>query len=185
MILDSILGGAKGMGLLGGSANNRSTRLHQALVDSGLAVSADSSFRPTIDPGQFSFYITLAPGVTHAQIEDTIWAELQRIQTEGVRPAELDKAIKQTRTQFAFSNESVTYQAYWLGFSAVVAEVDWLLNWTEMLTAVSSEDVQRVAATYLRSDASTIGQYHPDPEKISMLMGAGEELQEETEENGA
>lgn len=176
VVLDSILSGAKGMGLLGGSTNNRSNRLYQALVDTGLAVSADTSFRPTIDPGQFSFYVTLAPDVEHAPIEERIWSEVGRIQAEGVRGDELEKAIKQTRTQFAFSNESVTYQAYWLGFSAVVAGVDWLLNWTDTLTAVTSEDVRRVAATYLRRDAATIGQYHPDPEKIAMLTGqAGSE----------
>ena len=39
-VLDAILGGAKGMGLFGGSSSNRSNRLYRALVDKELAVGA-------------------------------------------------------------------------------------------------------------------------------------------------
>jgi zinc protease len=38
-----------------------------------------------------------------------------------VSEAELAKAIKQTKAQFAYSSESVTDQGYWLGFSEIVA----------------------------------------------------------------
>ena len=64
-------------------------------------------------------------------MEDAIWREIGQIQDEGVTTAELEKAIKQTKAQFVYSSESVTYQAYWLGFSEVVADTDWLDNWVE------------------------------------------------------
>ena len=67
-VLDAVLGGAKGMGLFGGGGNNRSNRLHRALVEQDLVVDIDSSFRPTIDPFLFGFYATLTPGVSHGQV---------------------------------------------------------------------------------------------------------------------
>jgi zinc protease len=160
--LDAVLGGAKGLGLFGGGGNNRSNRLYRALVDTELAVGVGSSFRPTLDPDLFSFYVTLAPGVGHRQVEDVLWAEHYKIQRAGVRATELQKAIKQTKAQFAYSSESVTYQGYWLGFSHLVTSLDWLDTWPERLSAVTVEDVQRAAQTYFTPDRQTIGWYLPE-----------------------
>jgi zinc protease len=132
------------------------------LVDSELAVSAGSSFRASIDPDLFSFYATLAPEVSHEQIEEVIWRELEKVQREGVQPAELEKAIKQTKAQFAYSSESVTHQGFWLGFSQVVASLAWLDRWLEELSLVSIEDVQRVAQCYFRPNRQTVGWYIPE-----------------------
>jgi zinc protease len=161
VVMDSVLGGAKGMGLFGGSANNRSNRLYKALVESQMVVDISCSFGPTIDPGLFSFSATLAPDIDHRAVEDAIWVEIERLQVGGVTPEELAKAIKQTKAQFAYSSESVTNQAYWLGFSAVVADLDWLASWVENLAAVTSDDVQRVAQLYFSRDAQTVGWYVP------------------------
>jgi zinc protease len=161
-VLDAILGGAKGMGIFGGGGNNRSNRLYRALVDTELAVGVGCGFRPAIDPDLFSFYATLSPGVTHEAIEEAIWAELEKVQRDGVQRAELEKAIKQTKAQFAYSSESVTHQGYWLGFSQVVASLSWLDQWLESLTAVTAEDVQRVAQSYFTPDRQTVGWYIPE-----------------------
>jgi zinc protease len=162
IVMDAVLGGAKGMGLFGGSGNNRSNRLYKALVDTQLAVSVQSSYQPTIDPDLFSFSVTLAPGVAHQQVEDAIWAELLKVQQEGVTLAELNKAIKQTKAQFAYSSESVTSQAYWLGVSEVIASSEWLDQWLEKLTAVTAADVQRVAQSYFTQEKQTVGWYVPE-----------------------
>jgi zinc protease len=161
MVMDAVLGGAKGMGLFGGGVNNRSNRLYKALVDTQLAVGAGCSYRPTLDPNLFAFYITLAPGTEHHQVEEVIWAEIAKIQAEGVRESELEKAIKQTKAQFAYSSESVTNQAYWLGFSEIVASVGWLEQWLDNLAAVTVGDVQRVAQSYFTREKQTIGWYVP------------------------
>lgn len=162
IVMDAVLGGAKGMGLFGGSANNRSNRLYRALVDTEICVGAGSSYRPTIDAHLFTFYATLAPGTEHTQVEEVLWTQIEKIQQEGVQPAELEKAIKQTKAQFAYSSESVTNQAYWLGFSEIIASTDWLDNWLEQLMQVTTEDVQRVAQTYFAPHKQTVGWYLPE-----------------------
>lgn len=162
IVMDAVLGGAKGMGLFGGGTNNRSNRLYRALVDTQLAVDISCSFRPTIDQNLFSFYATLTPKTQHTQIEAAIWTEITKVQESGVTAAELTKAIKQTKAQFAYSSESVTYQAYWLGFSEIIADVTWLDDWLEKLTAVTAEDVQRVARSYFAPNKQTIGWYVPE-----------------------
>ncbi len=167
IVMDAVLSGAKGMGLFGGGGNNRSNRLYKALVDTQLTVDVSSSYRPTVDPDLFSFYATLAQDVDHQQVEEAIWAEIHKVQQEGVTTAELTKAIKQTKAQFAYSSESVTYQAYWLGFSEIIADTTWLENWLDKLVAVTTEDVQRVAQTYFARNGQTIGWYLPEEDAES------------------
>lgn len=161
-VMDAVLGGAKGMGLFGGGGNNRSNRLYRALVNTQLTVDVSCSYRPSIDPNLFTFYATLAPEITHHQVEEAIWAEITKIQEEGVTTAEMTKAIKQTKAQFAYSSESVTYQAYWLGFSEIIGDTSWLDNWLEKLSAVTAADVQRVAQMYFARNKQTVGWYVPD-----------------------
>jgi zinc protease len=90
-----------------------------------------------------------------------------------VRSDELTKAIKQTRAQFAYSNESVTYQAYWLGFAEIVASTDWLDEWPGRLSTVDSDDVQRVAQSYFSREKQTVGWYTPTEEN-PIHQGIGE-----------
>ncbi len=145
--------------MFGGSANNRSNRLYRTLVDTDLAVDVDSSFQPTIDPFLFLVSVTPAAGVGPAQVEDALWQLFTQLQTDGVTAAELKKAIQQTKAQFAFSNESATARAYWLGVSEIVAGAGWLDDWLEKLAAVTPEDVQRVANIYLQPTRQTTGWY--------------------------
>ena len=161
-VMDSILSGAKGMGLFGGGSSNRSNRLYRALVDKELAVGVSSAFMPTIDPYVFGFSATLAQDVTHQEIEEAIWAEIERMQEEPVAEEELEKAIKQTKAQFAYSSESVTNQAYWLGFSEMIADSEWFDGWLENLEAVTAEDIQRVAQSWFGRNMQTVGWYMPE-----------------------
>ena len=84
------------------------------------------------------------------------------MQEEPVAAAELEKAIKQTKAQFAYSSESVTNQAYWLGFSEMIADSEWFDGWLENLEAVTAEDIQRVAQSWFGRNKQTVGWYMPE-----------------------
>jgi hypothetical protein len=55
----------------------------------------------------------------------------------------------------------VTNQGFWLGFSSIVADVDWFESFLDNLTAVTVEDVHRVANTCLPRRNRTVGYYVP------------------------
>lgn len=172
MILDSILGGAKPMTLSGSGAGNRSSRLYKALVETELAASVSCSMSATVDPYLFSFSATVRNGQTHGQVEGAILGELERVVLEPVDAAELAKAIKQTRAQFAYSSETVTNQAFWLGYSEIVADVGWFESYLERIAAVTVEDVQRVAQEYLSHRQRNVGWYVPNSPQLLGDNGA-------------
>ena len=157
--LDAVLCGASGLSFFGGGTSNRSSRLSKALVDTGLAADIGAGVTPTLDPHLYSFFATLQPGRNPEELERALWAELERVKRDSVTQAELDKAIKQTRAQFAFGSESVTSQAFWLGYCEIFADYSWFRTYLPRLSAVTVEDVRRVANQYLTEDNATVGHY--------------------------
>ncbi|MEO0598495.1 MAG: insulinase family protein, partial [Chloroflexota bacterium] len=144
-VLNSVLTGS------GGSIDNKTARLYKTLVKSGIAASIDGDLSESIDPYLYEITVTLSDGYTHAEAEAVILAEIDHMQTHGITEAELNKAKKQAKASFAYSSESVTNQAYWLAHSHIIDDPNWYDDFLERLGAVTIEDVQRVAQTYLNA----------------------------------
>ena len=160
-VLDAVLTGASGLAIFGGGTTNKSSRLYKALVATELATTISGVLIPTIDPFTYSFSAVVRAGHTLAELEEAVDAELARVIEEPVAAEELTKAIKQTKAQFAYSSESVTGQALWMGFSEVFADYSWFESYIANLSAVTVEDVQRAALKYLRRSNRTVGWYVP------------------------
>jgi zinc protease len=159
--LDAALTGASGMTFFGGGLTNKSSRLYKALVTTELAAGISGSLIPTVAPFVYSLSAVVRSGRTPAEVKEALDAELARVAAEPVTPEELAKAIKQAKAQFAYSSESVTAQALWMGFSEVFADYTWFEDYIANLSAVTVEDVQRVAQKYLKQSNRTVGWYVP------------------------
>jgi zinc protease len=159
--LDAALTGASSLTFFGGGTTNKSSRLYKALVATELATGISGSLLPTVDPFVYGLSAVVRAGHTPAEVEEALDAELARVVAEPVTQEELAKAIKQAKAQFAYSSESVTGQALWLGFSEIFADYTWFENYIANLSAVTVEDVQRVAQKYLKSSNRTVGWYVP------------------------
>lgn len=170
-ILDSVLSGPSGLG--GGSVDNKTSRLYQAMVKTELAASVYGGMNPTIDPYLYTFSATVRPGRTLEEVEAALDVEIDRMRAEPISAAELAKAKKQARALFAYSTESVTGQAFWLAFAENFATYEWFEHYVERLEAVTIEDVQDVAQRYLRPQSRTVGWFVP------LEMEEGEEDDEE------
>jgi zinc protease len=139
-VLDAVLSGPSGMAVFGGVTTNRSSRLYKALVATELAAAVSGALVPTIDP---FVYV------------------LERIATEPLSREELRKALKQARAEIAYSSESVTGLARWLGFSEMVADYTWFKEYAARLKKVTVEDVQRAASEVLSRSGRAAGWYLP------------------------
>lgn len=159
-MLDSILGGATGFG--GGGVGNRTSRLYKALVKTELAAGVSAGLLPSIDPYLYSIDLTLRPERSLAEVEAALFAEIDKAVSGDITQAELDKARKQARAMFAYSTETVTYQAFNLAYYEHVAgDYNWFLNFEDRLRAVTLDDVNEVAKKYLRPSQRTVGWFVP------------------------
>lgn len=173
MTLDTILSGAKTISFQGGAWMGRSSRLYRALVDAGLASSVQSMLPHSHDPSLFFFLATVRTGVDPQRVEQALSAELHKICSEPPSSSEMKKALRQTKAQLAYSADGVSAQAFVLGGFASVASHDYLDRLVEDLPKVRPEDVQRVAATYLKPNNCTVGQFIPTEGTTTGNSGAG------------
>jgi zinc protease len=172
-VMDSLLTGPSNLNMFGGGISNKTSRLYRALVEGELAVSVFGGLQATIDPFLHAFTIIPRPDRQVEEVLSVLYAEIQRLQDTPPPADELARAVKQARAMFAYGSESITNQAFWLGFSEMFASYDWFLNYLDNLAAVTPQDVQRVAQLYLRPQNRLVGVYQPtssgqNPEEVEV-----------------
>ncbi len=161
LALDSLLSGPTNLNLFGGGLTNKTSRLYRALVDKEHTVNIGGTLHPTIDPYLYTLHAIIHPKRTAEEALQALDGEIARLQDAPPAPEELQRALKQARALFAYGSESISNQAFWLGYSAMFASTDWYTNFIAQLAAVTPDDVQRVAQTYLRPQNRTVGVYLP------------------------
>jgi zinc protease len=160
-VLDSLLAGPSSLNLFGGGISNKTSRLYRALVESELAVGVGGGLAATIDPYLYTLTITVHPERGPEEPLQALDEEIRRIQETPPPLAEVERAVKQARALFAYGSESITNQAYWLGFAEMFANYEWFTTYLDRLADVTPADVQRIAQTYLRPQNRTLGVYLP------------------------
>ncbi len=162
LVMDAALSGPTTMAFSGGGGTNRSSRLYKALLETELAASVGGSLAVSRDPYVYNVSATVRVGRTLQEVEDRLWDTLAQVGGQSISEIELSKAIKQAKAQFAYAAEQVTNQAFWLGWAEVVSDYTWFESFIERLTAVTIQDVQRVAQKYLVPSNRTVGWYVPE-----------------------
>ena len=160
-VLDSLLTGPSSLNMFGGGISNNTSRLYKALVEGELAVSVSGGLQATIDPFLYMITLLTHPERSVDEVLGALEAEIQRLQDAPPGPDEVRRAVKQARALFAYGSESISNQAFWLGFAEMFATYDWFTGYLDRLGAVTPEDVQRAAQTYLRPQKRVVGVYVP------------------------
>jgi len=168
MVADALLSGAKPMGF-GGAGMGRSARLYKALVTTEIAASAGSYFSLHKDPHLFSVGAGAHPTEdlegTLQGMEKALLEEVRKLQEDEIPQEELDKGVRQSRAQFIYSSDSVSSQAYMLGFLESISTADMYDTALQKLAEVTPEEVRRVARTYLTEKNRTVGWFIPTAEE--------------------
>jgi zinc protease len=137
------------------------SRLYQALVEPGLATDVDSWNYTLRDPFPIVAQATVSPGRSHQEVEKAMKSALERVGREGVSAAELDRAKNQLEVSVIRGRDGTYELASSLGEAVASADWKWLVGYVDALRRVSTEDVKRVAATYLLPDHATVGWFVP------------------------
>lgn len=144
-----------------GDSGKRSSRLYRALMETGLATSCYSGNGEFRDPFLFSLGATLAPGKTFAEVEQAIYAELEKMAREPVTADELDRARKSNRKGTTLAGADPQTFANMLCTAESVADWQWLVNYDDKFEAVTPEDIMRVSKLYFERSNRTVGHFIP------------------------
>lgn len=140
----------------------RSSRLYQALVESGLASSVSGSAAELIEPGWYEINATAAPGQELEKIGQVLQESLAKLQEQPVTTEELNRAKTQLQASFVLGNQDITSQAIQLGYNQIVAgDYRFIEQYLAAIAKVTPAQVQKVAKTYLSPAKQTIGFFEP------------------------
>jgi zinc protease len=144
--------------VLGGGVTSR---LYQALVEKTLALSVTVVAWQLRDPGLFSVFAPVRPGVDPSTVEAVIREEAARVVREGVTGPELDKARTQIEAEVIFDRDSTDQIAASLSEAIAVADWQWYADYPAAIGRVTTDDVRRVAQAYFADDGLTVGTFLP------------------------
>ena len=136
----------------------RSSRLYQALVDTGIANSVGSIPKQLREPGWYTIQAVGKPGQSPEAVYEALQQGLAQVMTQPVDPSEVAKAKEQYKALFGFLSQEITSQGRLLGLVQTTAggyrAID---DYLAAIEAVTPEDVLRVAQAYLSSDKAVVG----------------------------
>lgn len=161
LVTDSLLTGPSSLNLFGGGISNKTSRLYKILVDGELAVSVQGGLAATVDPFLHTIVTTVHPASTAERVVSALDEEIKRIQDDPPSQEEVDRAVKQARALFAYGSESITNQAFWMGYAEMFATYEWFVNYLDRLASVTPDQVQQIAQKYLRTGNRVLGIYRP------------------------
>ncbi len=140
-------------------AGGSSSRLYRELVaEKQLAVAADSIGLALEQDGMLGFMAVLSPeGSQPADVLEVIQRQIDRVRSEPVSASELTKAKNQQLSALVTQNLTIDRKARAIGYAAVVeGDVSRVNQQIDAVRAVTVEDLQRVAQTYLSPDRSLV-----------------------------
>jgi zinc protease len=141
--------------------HGRTSRLHQALVERGIATDADAANETARDPFLFIASATAVPDRPLEEVEAAILGEADRLRAEPVAATELRRAKKLVEASFLYAKDSIQSLSQQLGYYETIASWRYLEDYSARIRALTAEDVQRVAATYLEETSRTVGWFDP------------------------
>ena len=161
LVADSLLTGPSSLNVFGGGISNKTSLLYQALVDKELAVSLHGGLTATVDPFLHTIMATVHPESTAEAVVEAIDKEVSILQKTPPRQADVDRAVKQARALFAYGSESITNQAFWMGYAEIFDNYEWFLSYLDQLAEVTPEQIQGIAQKYMRRSNRVRGVYRP------------------------
>ena len=160
-VLDSILSGASSFSPYGSGLSNKTSRLYRAMVEGGVAAAVSGGLAATVDPYLYSVRATIRPGQSPETALQVLDDELARLQEAPISADEVSKAIKQAKAIFAYDSESISNQAFWLGYSEMFSDYSWFESYLDQIDQVTPEALLQVAHQVLVPAQRVVGIFRP------------------------
>jgi zinc protease len=138
-------------------------RLHKALVEAKKAVLVAASATPGYDPNLAMFIAQLPRDGSIDDVRTTLLQVIEEAARTPPTTAEVDRA--RTKLLRDFDSELASSERIGLDLSNYIAQGDWRLFFLrrDRIKQVTRQDVQRVAAAYLKPSNRTVGLFIPTP----------------------
>ena len=138
-----------------------SSRLFHSLVQEKKLFSAVECYHSgSLDAGTMVIEGKLVKGVTMEDAEKAVENELEKMRTEKVTPAELQKVKNKVESLIAFEDMSLTNRANSLAFYELLGDADQMNHELEKYNVVTAEDILQESRIIFRPENSNTLYYY-------------------------
>lgn len=140
-------------------SSGKSSRLYASLIDNQqLATSIFTNYSESFDPTLFGFYGITSRNVSAQQLEEAIYAEIEKIKKDGVTQVELQKVKNQRFIDFYNQIETINGKSNNIGtYEVFFGDYRKMFEAPAKFNQVTLADIQRVANTYFKKSTRTVG----------------------------
>jgi zinc protease len=137
-------------------SRGHSSRLYKSLVkDKQLFSEVHAYVFGSLDKGMFVLEGKPTEGVSIADAEAALWAEVEKLKAEEVPADELTKVQNKTESTMIFSEMSLLDKAMNLAYYELLGDAELLNNETEKFLAVTAAEIKAEANKLFRRDNSS------------------------------
>jgi zinc protease len=150
------------LSLLGGILSGDTGRLYKSLVkEKDMATRVSARARAMWYAGEFTFSGSpkTMNKISPEDLEKELWAEIEKVKKEGVKPEELQKIKNRNEASFLRSMQRTTFMAMRIGRADLNRGWRAIQKDVEEMKKVTAEDIKRVAEKYLVKENATIAIY--------------------------
>lgn len=140
-------------------SRGQSSRLYSELVNKKqLATSIFTDFGESFNPGLFSIYAVANKEVTSIDLENAIYAEIEKIKNEGISEVELQKIKNQKLMEFYNQVETINGKSNNIGtYEVFFGDYKKMFQAPDYYNKITVADVQSVAKKYFKKSNRTVG----------------------------
>jgi zinc protease len=140
-------------------SSGQSSRLYSELVDKQqLATQVQTDFGDSFDPNLFNFYAVANKNVNETDLENAIYAEIEKIKTNGISETELQKIKNQKLMEFYSQVETINGKSNNIGtYEVFFGDYKKMFNAPAKYNRITVADVQNVAKKYFVKSNRTVG----------------------------
>ncbi|HEY6384112.1 MAG TPA: pitrilysin family protein [Candidatus Acidoferrum sp.] len=144
-----------------------SSRMYQRLVDKDqIALDVSSDVEPAFDPTLAIITTQPRQGVDPQACEKAIYEELERIKSAPISDQELEKAKNARLVEFYREMRTINGRANTIGtYEVFMGDYNKLFDAAKSYSAVTKEDVQRVAKKYFSANNRTVATLLPESQE--------------------
>ncbi|MEH2413343.1 M16 family metallopeptidase [Nostoc sp.] len=146
----------------------RNSRLHQALVESGLANEVTASVTSLRESGWYEVLVTAGSKQDLKKIDSVLSSAIANVAEKGVTSEEVERAKTQLTADVILSNRDITSQAMRLGNDQTTAgDYRYTDRYLAAVHLVKPTDIVAVINKYLTKEARTVGFFEPTQKQIT------------------
>jgi predicted Zn-dependent peptidase len=148
-------------------SSGKSSRLYTSLVDEKqLATQVFTDYGESFDPSLFNFYAVANKDVDEADLENAIYAEIEKIKKEGISETELQKIKNQKLMEFYDQVETINGKSNNIGtYEVFFGDYKKMFDAPANFNKITIADVQNVTKKYFTKSNRTIGILKTNVEK--------------------